>query len=200
MSRVSPRMRIFAFAGLGLVVVLVAFKLLFLSPSNKAQPPLVILHHTGVVHRRSVPVHKTAAKPVNATLSKAKPTKAKAKASKAKHVRPAVPKLNLDPNLPAPLRKALSHSRVVVAVLYAPDIPGDSDAVNEARKGAKAAHVGFTVLNVRNEAVARAVARQVQGASDPAVLVVRRPGTVALKIDGFVDAAAVAQAAANTHP
>jgi hypothetical protein len=191
-------MRIFAFAGLGLVVVLVAFKLLVLSPSNKAQPPLVILHHKGVVHRRSVPVHKTAAKPVTAKPSKAKPTKAKA--SKAKHVRPAVPKLNLDPNLPAPLRRALSHSRVVVAVLYAPDVPGDSDAVSEARKGAKAAHVGFTVLNVRNEAVARAVARQVQGASDPAVLVVRRPGTVALKIDGFVDAAAVAQAAANTHP
>jgi hypothetical protein len=186
-------MRIFAFAGLGLVVVLVAFKLLVLSPSNKAQPPLVILHHKGVVHRRSVPVHKAAAKPVNAKPSKAK-------ASKAKHVRPAVPKLNLDPNLPAPLRRALSHSRVVVAVLYAPDVPGDSDAVSEARKGAKAAHVGFTVLNVRNEAVARAVARQVQGASDPAVLVVRRPGTVALKIDGFVDAAAVAQAAANTHP
>ena len=115
-------------------------------------------------------------------------------------MRPAAPKLKLDPTLPAPLRKALSQSRVVVAVLYAADVPGDSEAVSEARKGAQAAHVGFTILNVRNEAIARAVARQVQGASDPAVLVVRRPGTVALKIDGFVDAAAVAQAAANTHP
>jgi hypothetical protein len=179
----------FAFAGLGLVVVLVAFKLLFLSSGNKAQPPLVIVHHKGVVlHPRSVPVHKVGTKP------------AKNKPVKAKHARPAAPKLNLDPTLPAPLREALSHSRVVVAVLYAPDVPGDSEAVAEARKGAKAAHVGFTVLNVRNEAVARAVARQIQGASDPAVLVVRRPGTVALKIDGFVDAAAVAQAAANTHP
>jgi hypothetical protein len=176
-------MRIFAFAGLGLVVVLVAFKLLFLSPSNKAQPPLVIVHHKGAVHPRSVPVRKVGTK-----------------LAKAKHVRPVARKLNLDPTLPAPLRQALSHSRVVVAVLYAPDVPGDSDAVAEARKGAEAAHVGFTVLNVRNEAIARAVARQVQGASDPAVLVVRRPGTVALKIDGFVDAAAVAQAAANTHP
>jgi hypothetical protein len=181
-------MRILAFAGLGLVVVLVAFKVLFLSSGNKTQPPLVIVHHKGVVlHPRSAPVHKVGAKP------------AKTKPAKAKHVRPAAPKLNLDPTLPGPLRQALSHSRVVVAVLYAPDVPGDSDAVSEARKGAQAAHVGFAVLNVRNEAIARAVARQVQGASDPAVLVVRRPGTVALKIDGFVDAAAVAQAAANTH-
>jgi hypothetical protein len=187
-------MRIFAFAGLGLVVVLVAFKLLFLSSGNKAQPPLVIVHHKGVVLRpRSVPVHKVAKKP-----AKTKP--AKSKPAKATHVRAAAPKLKLDPTLPAPLRQALSHSRVVVAVLYAPDVPGDSDAVSEARKGAKAAHVGFTVLNVRNEAVARAVAAQVQGASDPSVLVVRRPGTVAIRIDGFVDAAAVAQAAKNTHP
>jgi hypothetical protein len=173
-------MRIFAFAGLGLVVVLVAFKLLFLSSGNKAQPPLVIVHHKGIVHPRGTPVPKAA--------------------KRDKHVHPAAPKVKLDPTLPAPLRKALSQSRVVVAVLYAPDVPGDSEAVSEARKGAQAAHVGFTILNVRNEAIARAVARQVQGASDPAVLVVRRPGIVALKIDGFVDAAAVAQAAANTHP
>jgi len=181
-------MRFFAFAGLGLVVLLVAFKLLVLSPHNQAQTPLIIVHHKGVVHPRSVPVHKVAAKP------------AKTKPAKAKHARPAAPKPHLDPTLPAPLRKALSHSRVVVAVLYAPDAPGDDEAVSEARKGARAAHVGFAMLNVRNEAVARAVARQVSGASDPAVLVVRRPGTVALKFDGFVDADVVAQAAANARP
>jgi hypothetical protein len=177
-------MRIFGGAGLGLVVLVVGFQMLFLSSHKNAQTPLVIVHHKAIVHHPAVPVAKAA----------------KGKPAKAKHVRPAAPKLNLDPTLPAPLRKALSQSRVVVAVLYAADVPGDSEAVSEARKGAKAAHVGFTILNVRNEAIARAVARQVQGASDPAVLVVRRPGTVALKIDGFVDAAAVAQAAANTHP
>jgi hypothetical protein len=183
MSRISPRTRIFGGAGLGLVVVVVGFQMLFLSSHNNAQTPLVIVHHKAIVHHPGVSVQKSVAK-----------------AAKAKRVRPAALKLNLDPTLPAPLRKALSQSRIVVAVLYAPDVPGDNEAVSEARKGAQAAHVGFTMLNVRNEAIARAVARQVQGASDPAVLVVRRPGTVALKIDGFVDAAAVAQAAANTHP
>jgi hypothetical protein len=180
-------MRILAGAGLGLVVLLVAFKMLFLS-APKTPPPLVLVHHPTIVHHPSASAHKVVAK----SSKSAKPVK-------AKHAHPAAPKLNLDPTLPAPLRKALSHSRIVVAVLYAPDVPGDSEAVSEARKGAHDAHVGFTMLNVRNEAIARGVARQIQGASDPAVLVVRRPGTVALKIDGFVDAAAVAQAAANTH-
>lgn len=184
MSQISPRMRILAGAGLGLVVLLVAFKMLVLSSHKQAQAPLVLVHHKAVVvHHHSATAHKVAAKP-----------------AKTKHVRPAAPKLHLDPTLPAPLRQALAHSRVVVAVLYATDAPGDSEAVSEARKGAQAAHVGFVMLNVRNEAVARAVARQVAGASDPAVLVVRRPGTVALELDGFVDAAVVAQAAADTHP
>ena len=186
MSQISPRMRILAGAGLGLVVVLVAFKLLVLSSHKQAQAPLVLIHHP-VVHHKSAPAHKVA--PAH-----------KAVKSPAKRVRSVAPKLHLDPTLPAPLRQALAHSRVVVAVLYATDAPGDAEAVSEARKGAQAAHVGFVMLNVRNEAVARAVARQVHGASDPAVLVVRRPGTVALELDGFVDAAVVAQAAANTHP
>jgi hypothetical protein len=172
MSKISPRMRIFAGAGLGLVVLAVAFKLLVLSHHTQAQSTPVVVH-----------------KPVAAAHHRAAPA----------HARPAVPKLHIDPTLPAPLRHALSHSRVVVAVLYASDAPGDDEAVSEARKGARAAHVGFTMLNVRNEAIARALARQVDGASDPAVLVVRRPGTVALKLDGFVDAAVVAQAAVNAR-
>jgi len=121
-------------------------------------------------------------------------------AKRVHHAKPLAPNLHLDPALPAPLRRALSHSRVVVAVLYASDAPGDAEAVSEARKGAHAAHVGFAMLNVRNETIARGIAQQVAGATDPTVLVVRRPGTVALKFDGFVDAAIVAQAAANTHP
>ena len=181
MSQISPRMRIVAAAGLGLVVLLAGFKLLVLSHHKQAQPVPVVVHK-GVtsVHHKAAPAHKTATK-------------------SAKRVRPAAPKLHIDPTLPAPLRHALAHSRIVVAVLYAPDVPGDDEAVSEARKGARAAHVGFTTLNVRKEPIARALARQVDGASDPAVLVVRRPGTVALKLDGFVDAAVVAQAAANAR-
>jgi hypothetical protein len=150
-----------------------------LSHLNQSQPPPVVVQH------KTVPAH---------TTTTARPAK------KAHHkAKRAAQKIQLDPSLPAPLRHALLHSRVVVAVLYAPDAPGDADAVSEARKGAHAAKVGFTVLNVRKEKIARAVAQQVDGASDPAVLVVRRPGTVAVKLDGYVDADVVAQAAANTR-
>jgi hypothetical protein len=191
MSQVSPRMRIVAAAGLGLVVLLAAFKFLVLSHHAQAQTPPVVVQHPAVVQHHSALVQK-------ATTQTAKPTRRAAK--RVHHAKPAAPKLHLDPALPAPLRRALMHSRVVVAVLYASDAPGDTEAVSEARKGAHAAHVGFAMLNVRNETIARGIAAQVDGASDPAVLFFRRPGTVALKLDGFVDAAVVAQAAANTHP
>ena len=105
----------------------------------------------------------------------------------------------LDANLPAPMRAALERSAVVVAVLDAPGIAGDAGAVAEARSGAKAAHVGFAVLNVRDEAVAAALAEQAPNATDPAVLVVRRPGTVAVELDGFADSETVAQAAVDVR-
>jgi hypothetical protein len=178
--------------GLGLVLVVIALKVLVLrSPAQVTTPPPVV--HTPVVHK---PVaHKPAVQKPGS--HKRVPAVSRHHAASKRH---ANQKLHLDPTLPAPLRHALSLSRVVVAVLYAPDAPGDAEAVSEARKGAKAAHVGFAMLDVRNEAIARALARQIDGVSDPAVLVVRRPGTVVLKLEGFVDAAVVAQAAANTHP
>ena len=177
MSQISPRMRIVAGAGLGLIVLLAAFKLLVLSHGSKASPPVPVVHH-----------------PVTAVH----PTVAAHKATSGVHAKPKAPKVHLDPALPAPLRLALMHSRVVVAVLYAPDAPGDAEAVSEARQGARAAHAGFAMLDVLDETIARAVAQEVDGLSDPAVLVVRRPGTVALKLEGYVDADVVAQAVADT--
>ena len=71
---------------------------------------------------------------------------------------------------------------------------------NSLRAGAGSAHVGFAVLNVRKESVAQAVATLVAGATDPTVLVFRRPGTIALKLDGYADADVVAQAAGSVKP
>ena len=101
----------------------------------------------------------------------------------------------VDRNLPAPLRQALRQSREVVAVVIAPGVPGDADAVQEARAGAAAAHVGFAVLNVKQDPVAAALAAWAPTAGDPAVLVVKRPGTIAVELDGYADREMVAQAA-----
>jgi hypothetical protein len=104
-----------------------------------------------------------------------------------------------DSGLPAELRRELKHNKIVVAVLAAPGTLDDQDAVNAARKGARAAHAGFAVLNVRKESVARALARKVPGISDPSVLVVTRPGTVAVRLSGYADTQTVAQAVVDAR-
>jgi hypothetical protein len=109
------------------------------------------------------------------------------------------PKLVLDANLPAPVHRALLSSREVVAVLTAPGVPGDSDVVKEARAGAAAAHVGFTVLNVTQETVAETLAAWAPHAGDGSVLVVRRPGKVSVELDGYADRQMVAQAALDAQ-
>ena len=108
-------------------------------------------------------------------------------------VRPVV----IDPNLPAPLRHSLRSSREVVAVVVSPGVPGDQDAVQQARAGASAAHVGFTVLDVTRAPIASALAIWAPQAVDPTVLVVKRPGNVAVELDGYADQDMVAQAALN---
>jgi len=114
-------------------------------------------------------------------------------AAPSRHVRKAV-KPSPASTLPAPLRHALAGHRVVVAVLYAPGVPGDAAAVQAARQGAHDGHVGFAALNVRNEAVAKAIALKLPGSSDPSVLVVARPGKIVTLLAGSTDRAVVVQA------
>jgi hypothetical protein len=114
------------------------------------------------------------------------------------HVAPK-PVVVIDQNLPGPLRHALHQSKLVVAVIWAPGVAGDGDAVQAARQGAKAAHVGFTALNVNQDPVAAALAAWVPHASDPTVLVVGRPGQIVTELDGWVDKDMVAQAALDAR-
>jgi hypothetical protein len=111
--------------------------------------------------------------------------------------KPAVP--SPAATLPAPLRRALASHGVVVAVLYAPGVPGDAAAVQAARQGAQDAHVGFAALNVRDEAIARTMALKLPGSSDPSVLVLTRPGKIVTLLAGPEDRAVVAQAARDAR-
>ena len=63
---------------------------------------------------------------------------------------------------------------------------------------AKSAHAGFVAINVLDEKAARRVGVFVgTTTAPPAVLVVKRPGKIVNRFDGFADSEIVAQAATN---
>ena len=109
----------------------------------------------------------------------------------------AAPRVNLLPGLPAAIKRELRYENVVVVSLYGAKAPGDRKALAHARVGARKTGAGFVAFNVFDERKANALVKFLGNADSPAVLVVRRPGTVVTKIDGFVDAEIVAQAAQN---
>jgi hypothetical protein len=98
--------------------------------------------------------------------------------------------------LPAAIRSALAANLVVVVALYDPKAKIDGLAVREARAGAELAGSSFVPIDVRKNGVDSLNARY--GAiQDPAVLVLRPPGSLVVRIDGFADRDTVAQAAVN---
>jgi hypothetical protein len=113
--------------------------------------------------------------------------------------KPTSPALQLLAGLPAPLRSALVRSRLVVAVLYAPGDAVDAEVLAAARQGAAAQGAPVVGLNVRTDSVAAATATWMRNLVEPAVLVVRRPGTIVVELDGYTDEASVAQAVADAR-
>jgi hypothetical protein len=128
----------------------------------------------------------TQPKPATAPVSPAKPT-------------PAVtrPKIELLPGLPSPVAKALRRSRVVVVSLYAAPSGPDRGSVNIARRGARSVGAGFVAIDVFRERDAKQLEPFAGTVSAPALLVVRRPGTIVTRFVGYVDDRIVAQAAHN---
>ena len=103
----------------------------------------------------------------------------------------------LSPNqLPLPIRRALAHDRIVVVALYDPRAKIDGTALGEARAGAQLAGSSFVKIDVRTNAVDSLNAKY-GAVQDPAVLVLRPPGALVVRIDGFADRDTVAQAALN---
>lgn len=106
------------------------------------------------------------------------------------------PKLVLLAGLPTQVAHALRHSKVVVVSVYTNGASGDKAAVAQARAGAKAVHAGFVQVNVASEKIARGLGDFAgTTTAPPTVLVVRRPGKVVNRFDGFTDQQIVAQAA-----
>ncbi|HXY17510.1 MAG TPA: hypothetical protein VEH79_05010 [Gaiellaceae bacterium] len=134
----------------------------------------------------------------SASLPNVTPTHHSAAGSAVKPTqKPATPKLELAPGLPAPVAHALRYSKIVVVALYSAGVPSDGAALQQARQGAAAAHSGFAAVNVLNERVAKGLDKFAGTVSTPAVLVVRRPGKIVNQFGGYTDDQIVAQAAQN---
>lgn len=98
--------------------------------------------------------------------------------------------------LPAAIAQALAANRVVVVALFAPKAKTDATAVREASAGATLAGAAFVAVDVTGRDV-DSLNKKYGAMHDPAVLVLRPPGDLIVRIDGFADRDTVAQAAAN---
>ena len=123
-----------------------------------------------------------------ATAAPARP-KPKARPKPAKVVEPGG-------KLPVAIRHALAADDVVVVALYDPRAKIDGTAMAEARAGAEKAGSSFVPVDVRGKGV-ESLNAMYGVLQDPAVLVLRPPGSLVVRIDGFADRDTVAQAALN---
>jgi hypothetical protein len=155
---------------------------------------------------------KTTAKSASAKKSTTAPAKAKTHATAVPAATPATtpapaattpaaPTAPASPasNLPLPLANLLERHDVVVVSIYNPQAPTDAIAYAEARAGAELAGAGFLGVNVLDPRVTGPLTTAIGNGllPDPGVLVYHRPGTLATRVDGFLDRDAVAQAASN---
>jgi hypothetical protein len=100
------------------------------------------------------------------------------------------------PGLPAAVARELAAKHVVVVSLFAPKAKVDATAMREAAAGAALAGAAFVSVDVTKNEI-DGLNRRYGVIQDPAVLVLRPPGDLIVRIDGFADRDTVAQAAAN---
>jgi hypothetical protein len=192
---VSPQVRIVALAALvamlGLAVVVFTLGRRSSNPSSAAQSaqPEVVPHSQETPGLIPAPSQHATPAPAQPAV---KPAVIKPRVSPAQ-------KAALAEGWPRPLAKVIAANRVVVLEIYSSDAPLDEQAVAEARAGASQVGAAFYTVDVASEGTAatRAILRKADTLSAPATLILRRPGTVFVQLDGFQDQGSVAQAAAN---
>jgi hypothetical protein len=186
----NERFRIYAAVALtGLLVVVGGF--LFLGRSSASS--------AASVHQIK-PLHPHATAKVALAPPKVRMTKAKAKTTARRAAVIA--------GVPTPLADALKRHSVVVLALVAPNSQVDGLTLAEAKAGAADAHAGFATIDVRNNAQVEALSALLGTSADaqnrmldaPAVLVFQKPQALYVRLNGYVDAGTVEQAAVNAAP
>jgi len=111
------------------------------------------------------------------------------------HAAAKVPRL-----VPLVLHRALERRAVVVVSVVVGSGAAEAASVSEARAAASSAGSGFLRVDVSRRGNARAFAK-ILGADTmtPATLIVKRPGSVFVRLDGYNDRAVVAQAVGNAR-
>jgi hypothetical protein len=220
--KLSPQMKIFALVGLIAVLALGGGSMMLgrqsAAPAAAPTVPLKHFHPTTTpapapaapakAKAVAAPAKKHAAAPaaVKAPAKVAAPAKAAAPAKpktapapKPKAAAPVVPAVASN-GLPGALDMLLHGHRVVIVVLWDPEIPSDRYAFLEAKAGAKEANAGFFGVSVLDERVAAPLTAAVGNGTvlpSPGVLVYKQPATLMNRIDGFADREAIAEAVSN---
>ena len=99
---------------------------------------------------------------------------------------------------PPRIDRALRYNRVVVVSVSMPGAPVDAVVRREARAAAATARAGFVPVSALDERTVSALVAKTGVLADPAVVVVKRPGTVTATFS-VADAATIAQAVAEAR-
>jgi hypothetical protein len=190
---VPPQTRILALVGLLAVIGVAVYVVALSRRSDSASEPAPAVAAPKVEAKARPQASAPAAK--RTAPARPAPAPAKPKPQPKPTVDLAVAAA-LKEGLPRPVAQAFAAHRVVVVGLFASDAAVDQLARTEAEAGAREAGVGFVGVDVLDDETAtRALVEKLNIHAAPAVLVFTRPGTLAVRIDGFSDHETVAQAA-----
>jgi thiol:disulfide interchange protein len=115
------------------------------------------------------------------------------------HTHTATPTKLQTHGLPVAVARALRHHKVVVVSLTAPRGGDDQFTASEAQAGAAEMDAGYVAVDVFHQRPGSAILHKLGVVDTPAVLVVKRNGTIFSYFHGFVDRDVVAQAVANAR-
>ncbi len=173
-TQISPQIRIFALVGV-LLIALAGSGILLL---HRTKPGAATVPTTA---RSTTPAQTTATTPARTTTTPA--------------TQPHVRAVQVDPQLPAPVRAALARHRTVVVELYDPQVHVQQLSLAEARAGAAEAHAGYVQLNLLDDRLAGRLTALLPAGEllpSPGFLVYRFPGKLVYQFDGYLDRDAVA--------
>ena len=127
-----------------------------------------------------------------------KPTPSSATTPKPHPAAKAAKRARVASGFPARIDHALRYSRVVVVSVSIPGAPVDRVVRSEARSAARASRAGFVAISALDERAVGGLVAKTGVLPDPAVVIVKRPGTVAATFS-VADAGTIAQAVAEAR-